>query len=306
MWILAWNCRGLACSSVVRALKGVIRDSDPDCLFLSETKIEEHRVKRILNSLGFSNIICVDPIGQVGGISLSWKQGVIADLVCASVNMISVIIFSDPPHKPWMLTGIYGPPYNSQKPAFWDSLEKVLSTFSGPWIGLGDYNYLLSNADKKGGVFFASSSSSSMRNRVDALGLIDMGFIGNLYTWTNKRPAKANVKERLDRALANTDWRIFFPNAKVKHFPIIKSYHALILLLTQGDLNSYPKPFKFEAAWTRDSTSNKVISLAWNQPLLGSLAFKLSTKLKEVKKKLKEWNQETFGNIHYKLNQVKS
>lgn len=201
---------------------------------------------------------------------------------------------------------IYGPPYNSQKPAFWDSLEKVLSTFSGPWIGLGDYNCLLSSVDKKGGLSFASSSSSSMRNRVDALGLIDMGFIGNPYTWTNKRPAKANVKERLDRALANTNWRILFPNAKVKHFPIIKFDHAPILFLTQGDLNSYPKPFRFKAAWTRDSTSNKVIFLAWNQPLLGSPTFKLSTKLKEVKKKLKEWNKETFGNIHYKLNQVKS
>jgi hypothetical protein len=184
--------------------------------------------------------------------------------------------------------------------------RRFYQLFSGPWIGLGDYNYLLSNADKKGGLSFASSSSSSMRKRVDALGLIDMGFIGNQYTWTNKRPAKANVKEMLDRALANTDWRILFPNAKVKHFPIIKSDHAPILLLTQGDLYSYPKPFKFEAAWTRDSTSNKIISLAWNQQLLGSLAFKLSTKLKEVKKKLKEWNKETFGNIHYKLNQVKS
>ncbi len=61
--------------------------------------------------------------------------------------------------------------------------------------------------------------------------------------------------------------------------------------------------FQLEIAST---TSNKVISLAWNQPLLGSPAFKLSTKLKEVKKKLKDWNRETFGNIHHQLNQVKS
>jgi hypothetical protein len=132
MRILAWNCRGLARSSAVRALKGVIRDLDPHCLFLSETKIEEHRVKRILNSLGFPNIICVDPIGQARGISLSWKQGVIADLVCASVNMISVIIFSDLPHKPWMLTCIYGPPYNSQKTCFLGhSGEGFINFFQG-------------------------------------------------------------------------------------------------------------------------------------------------------------------------------
>jgi hypothetical protein len=123
---------------------------------------------------------------------------------------------------------------------------------------------------------------------------------------SNKRPAKANVKERLDRALANTDWRVFFPNAKVKHFPIIKSDHAPILLLTQGDLNSYPKSFRFEVVWIRDTISNKVIFMAWNQPLLGSPAFKFSTKLKEVKKKLKEWNKETFGNIQHQLTQIKA
>ena len=123
---------------------------------------------------------------------------------------------------------------------------------------------------------------------------------------SNKRPAKANVKERLDQALANTDWRVLFPNAKVKHFPIIKSDHAPILLLTQGDLNSYPKPFRFEAVWIRDTISNKVISMAWNQPLLGSPTFKFSTKLKEVKKKLKEWNKETFGNIQHQLTQIKA
>jgi hypothetical protein len=103
-----------------------------------------------------------------------------------------------------------------------------------------------------------------MSNKADSLGFINMRFVGNPFTWTNKRPARANVKERLDRALANADWRILFPNAKVKHFPIIKSDHAPILLLTQGDLNNYPKPFRFEKTWTRDTTSNKVIYLARN------------------------------------------
>ena len=207
---------------------------------------------------------CVDLVGHAGGISLSWKQGVEADLVSTSTNIINVIIFSDPLSKPWMLSGIYGPPYNSLKPAFWDSLEQVLSSFSWPWIGIGDYNCLLRSEDKKGGSSFTPSSSSSIRNRVDSLGLIDMGCVGNPYTWTNKRLAKANVKEMLDRALANTDWRVLFPNAKVKHFSIIKSDHAPILLLTQGDSNSYPKPFKFEVVWIRDTTSNKVIYMAWN------------------------------------------
>jgi len=38
MRILAWNCRGLGNPRAVRALRGLVREEDPDILFLSETK----------------------------------------------------------------------------------------------------------------------------------------------------------------------------------------------------------------------------------------------------------------------------
>ena len=42
-------------------------------------------------------------------------------------------------------------------------------------------------------------------------GLVDLGFKGNLFTWTNGHTEDDFVQERLDRAYATIDWRDKFP-----------------------------------------------------------------------------------------------
>lgn len=58
MSCLSWNCRGLGKARTVQVLTDLVRDQNPDVLFLSETisganKIEEIRVK-----LGFFTRFC--------------------------------------------------------------------------------------------------------------------------------------------------------------------------------------------------------------------------------------------------------
>nr|DAD30362.1 TPA_asm: hypothetical protein HUJ06_009213 [Nelumbo nucifera] len=67
---------------------------------------------------------------------------------------------------------------------------------------------------KEGGRSSSSSSRSEFQRVIDNCSLIDMGFSGNRYTWTNKRVGLANVRERLDRMLANGEWRMMFPRAQ--------------------------------------------------------------------------------------------
>ena len=37
--------------------------------------------------------------------------------------------------------------------------------------------------------------------------LFDLGFQGYKFTWNDKRPGAANTRERLDRAIANREWK---------------------------------------------------------------------------------------------------
>jgi len=51
MIVLSWNCRGLGNLSAVRALKRLVKDEDPDILFLSETKRKAVEMKSIHRTL---------------------------------------------------------------------------------------------------------------------------------------------------------------------------------------------------------------------------------------------------------------
>ena len=44
-------------------------------------------------------------------------------------------------------------------------------------------------------------------------GLIDLGYRGNIFTWRNGRLGDAFDQERLDRAYATLDWRIYLHGA---------------------------------------------------------------------------------------------
>jgi hypothetical protein len=60
-------------------------------------------------------------------------------------------------------------------------------------------------------------------------GLEDLGLIGDPFTWKRGR-----IRERLDRAVVNNEWRFMHPGASLKHLEYIKSDHRPILLDTEA------------------------------------------------------------------------
>ena len=56
--------------------------------------------------------------------------------------------------------------------------------------------------------------------------------------------------------------------------------------------------------WTLHSDCKDNVSSSWNTTFSGSHTFILSSKLKFLKNRLKEWYKETFGDIHMEINLV--
>lgn len=54
---------------------------------------------------------------------------------------------------------------------------------------------------------------------------MDLGFKGNAFTWSNNQICKANIRERIDRAMATVDWWQMFPYAQVFHEVVLGSDH---------------------------------------------------------------------------------
>jgi hypothetical protein len=57
---------------------------------------------------------------------------------------------------------------------------------------------------------------NKFRLALEDCGLMDLGYKGDTFTWRNHSQRKEKyIRERLDRAVANTAWRSVFPLAEV-------------------------------------------------------------------------------------------
>lgn len=169
MRTIAWNCRGagrasIARAKIVRALKELIRESNPDIVFLSETKIKSPKINKICDRLKFVDSWCVDSNGKSGGLVLFWRLGVELEVVFSDKNLIIALVFSDPLEAPWLLFVIYGPYQRSKRKKLWELLENMVSSFSGPWVVIGDFNCIKRAKEKCGGRVVAESSVNCLRN----------------------------------------------------------------------------------------------------------------------------------------------
>ncbi|KAJ1402023.1 Endonuclease/exonuclease/phosphatase superfamily [Sesbania bispinosa] len=64
---------------------------------------------------------------------------------------------------------------------------------------------------------------------INNVGLMDFNLKGSSFTWFNNPRQGTIVREKIDRVLANTNWRLSFPHALATTFPIISSYHTPIM-----------------------------------------------------------------------------
>lgn len=62
--------------------------------------------------------------------------------------------------------------------------------------------------------------------------LLDIGFEGLPWTWSNLWEGEGEIKQRLDRALASIEWCEMFKEARLLHIENEASDHNFILLET--------------------------------------------------------------------------
>lgn len=60
--------------------------------------------------------------------------------------------------------------------------------------------------------------------------MIDIGFSGTWFTWSNHHPLVHLIQERIDRVFVNAEWNDLFPEAFVQHLERAYSNHCPILL----------------------------------------------------------------------------
>ncbi|XP_073122746.1 uncharacterized protein [Henckelia pumila] len=125
--------------------------------------------------------------------------------------------------------------------------------------------------------------------------LVDAGFEGSLFTWTNK-----SIWKRLDRVFVSVDWGDHFNSIRVEHLSRTVSDHCP-LLVSAPIFARGPSSFRFQSMWTRHPGFLQTVRLNWNMPCSLQGMPRLFAKLKRLKGHLKWWNRDVFGNLFDKI-----
>ncbi|CAM8940407.1 unnamed protein product [Rhodiola kirilowii] len=303
MRCVSWNCRGLGRPRTVRALKDAIRALSPQLVGLLETKKKVSEWESLKWKLGFRNRFPVSCTGRAGGLALLWDDSLDLHVVSFSQNHIDVIVKCQFDVR---VTLFYGDPVLGNRWRTWDLLRRLRDNLpvTLPWTVIGDFNEILCSSESQGLKIRPGWQMNSFRTVLDECNLSDLGYVGYPFTFSNHRMGEAEVKVRLDRAVANAVWRQVFPSSVVSHMHLYVSDHQLIMLDTERKIITRKKRFfRFEAMWLEHPKFAEAMESFWNTIDNNNQGW--MDKLRSCKNFLKDWNKASFGNVCKRINKLK-
>ncbi|XP_034674249.1 uncharacterized protein LOC117905435 [Vitis riparia] len=216
---------------------------------------------------------------------IDWEEGQFT-LSCRFRNVENGIV--------WAFTGVYGPFSKMERNALWEEFGAIRGLWEDPWCIGGDFNITLFPRERSR----QRRISAAMRKfaeTVNDLGLVDLPLQGGECTW--KGGQNNQTWARLDRFLVSPCWLDQFSGINQWRLPRPVSDHFPIMLVG-GGIRRGPTPFRFENMWLKAEGFKELVRSWWQGiDVRGSASYKLATKMKEIKKKLKVWNREVFGKL---------
>uniref|UniRef100_A0A803QMV0 Reverse transcriptase n=1 Tax=Cannabis sativa TaxID=3483 RepID=A0A803QMV0_CANSA len=196
----------------------------------------------------------------------------------------------------WRFTGFYGDPDPSQRCQSWKLLKRISRMYSGPWAVGGDFNEIVSQSEKMGGLPKPRYLINNFRKALDSCQLRDVGYEGSDYTWCNGRKNDL-IFERLDRVCGNLEWFDMFPSMKVRHLDRTNSDHCPLLLMEydphvkRHNTTRWRTRFHFESAWAEDEECSNIVQSVWQQDKKISNTRELQNRLGKCGQPLQQWNK---------------
>ena len=210
-----------------------MRVHDPTIFVVMETHLGGEKAKNIMDRLPFDGAIHVDTIGYAGGLWLMWNANKVEVTHLAKTEQeIHVTIKVRASNLVWLFSAIYASPRLAKRTILWNNLMHTAELHSMPWVIVENFNEPLSSADKLGGREVSISRSLLLKKCLDKCNMVDLGYSGSRFTWTNWRDTHVLIQERINRFFVNTNWCSLYPEAKVTHLTRCHFDHNPILLET--------------------------------------------------------------------------
>lgn len=185
------------------------------------------------------------------------------------------------------------------------SLRNLKARNSVPWLCVGDFNEIVRSHEKLGGRLQPERQMQEFKDALDECGFRDLGYKGGKFTWWNWQGDGFSVWERLNRAVATTNWLALFPATKVVNMDCGSSDHKPIAIYTNGIPKNSRKPWMFEHMWLEEASCRVTVKDAWSQEFPGQPMNRVEQKIMCCQKKLRWWSSMAVGNITRLLKEKK-
>ena len=290
---IIWNCRGASKPSFQKRVREMVQKHNLVILVVRETHVGGNRAREITEMLPFDGIIRSNAVGFASGIWVLWNSNRVDVAHLASTEQeIHFTVKVRISNVIWLFSIVYASPRCAERHILWNNIMKVADLHNMPWVIAGDFNEPLVNDDKFGSRAISVNSFLLFKECLDKCNMIDIGFAGPRYTWTNRREIQALIQERIDRFFVNPQWCLLYLDAKVTHLPRYHSDHCLVLLEMQpGVSRGKKRPFRFQTCWLLDPTFPNIVSQAWG------VANNLVEAVESFTRNVVDWNKNQFGNV---------
>jgi exonuclease III len=299
MSCLTFNYRGARNNSTVRELALLSQVWSPKFVFLSETRQDKNKMRRLRHRLGLKGFVGSSSNGMSGGLALFWHEQFFVEVKHVNERFIDAYVRVSPNAPLWRITCVYGEPCVEDRHRMWDSLRNLKLESDLPWVVIGDFNEALWQEEHLSCTPRPVSQMEAFHEVLFDCNLTDLGFSGVPYTYDNKRARRANVRVRLDRAVACPAWRDLFADTQVQHLTSPVSDHCPVLMQVEQEIRVPPRQPRrqYEIMWERESELSEKVAEAWKNTGHKVDLGDIMKALDGVMTSLQGWSKKKFGNV---------
>ncbi|XP_042065548.1 uncharacterized protein LOC121809062 [Salvia splendens] len=231
------------------------------------------------------------------------KEGSSFEVVVDSEQAFHGLLTMNTLARPLAITVVYAKCARADRYPLWSKLREIGENLNGrPWMIGGDFNTILHPRDRSESDSNRQTEMLDFAEVIKDCRLMALGFDGAPYTW-----ARNDLFERLDRMLVSEQWFTMFESSRITNLPRVASDHGPVLMRFKiVALTAQGKAFRFQNMWLRHEGFKETVATSWSQPMEAEGLLYLQIKLSTLKKTLKDWNKNVFGNLHANLSEAET
>ncbi|KAJ6817592.1 uncharacterized protein M6B38_410995 [Iris pallida] len=212
------------------------------------------------------------------------------DLVLKTQQIIGILLVNKGGFR-FLLGAVYGHNDRKRRESLWEDIARLGQMADSqhlPLLIMGDFNALLYRHEKVGGRPVQDSILYDFQRCLLISGLRGLERAGHIWTWHNKA-SKGRVACQLDRALGNSEWFRYYPNAVAEGLAAETSDHSPIRVGLLERATWKARPFRYNNSWFLSADYEEVVARGLLDSREGTAQFRMVHKLKQVKRGIRDW-----------------